>query len=177
MKLTNLFLLAAVFLGLFLISAGCTQTESKTPVITPEMTLEPLQEYTSNETLVAFVESAVKYAKENGKEKALLEFSNPNGTFVWGELYIYAYDFNGTTIAHPFNPEMIGVNRLNETDAQGNLFIKDLMDAAIKGSGFVDFCYINPANNRTVEKKLGYVEKIDDDWWLGSGIYKGPLEN
>ena len=34
--------------------------------------------------------------------------------------------------------------------------------------------YINPAHNNTVEKKLGYVEKAGDDWWLGSGIYEGP---
>jgi hypothetical protein len=24
-----------------------------------------------------------------------------------------------------------------------------------------------------VERKLGYVEKAGEDWWLGSGIYMG----
>ena len=129
---------------------------------------------TSNETLVSFVDNAVAYAQAHDRDKVLAEFSNPNGSFVRGELYIYAYDFNGTTLAHPFNPEKIGVNRLNETDAQGGLFIRNLRDAARNGNGFVWFSYINPAQNNTVESKLGYVQKVDDTWFLGSGIYYGP---
>lgn len=128
----------------------------------------------SSAQLVAFVEKAVAYARQNGKEKALEAFSNPKGPFVDGELYIYAYDMNGTTLAHPFNPEKVGVSRIAEKDASGGLFIRNLRDTAANGSGFVDFYYINPVNNRTVEKKLGYVMKVDDHWWLGSGIYFGP---
>ena len=130
---------------------------------------------TSREELVAFVRSAVAYAHTNTKENALLEFSNKNGSFVKGELYIYAYDFNGTTIAHQVNPEKIGINRLNEKDAYNNLFIKDLRYAAYNGTGFSEDYYINPLHNNSVEKKLGYVEKIDDRWWLGSGIYEAPI--
>ena len=60
----------------------------------------------SNKTeLVSFVESAVAYAQKNGKDKALKEFSNKTGSFVSGDLYIYAYDFNGTNIAHQFKPD------------------------------------------------------------------------
>ncbi len=103
-------------LGLSLISAGCMQSDSSTAVPTPESTTVPQAQYTSNETLVAFVESAVAYVQENGKKTALAEFNDPNGAFVRGELYIYAYDFNGTTLAHPVNPEKVGVNRLNETE-------------------------------------------------------------
>lgn len=59
----------------------------------------------SNKTeLVSFVESAVAYAQKNGKDKALGEFSNKTGSFVRRDLYIYAYDFNGTNIAHHSNP-------------------------------------------------------------------------
>jgi len=47
----------------------------------------------SNKTeLVPFVESAVASAQENGKDKAFDEFSNKTGSFVRGDLYIYAYD-------------------------------------------------------------------------------------
>lgn len=126
--------------------------------------------------MVAFVDEAVAYARANGKEKALAEFSNRNGSFIRGELYIYAYDFNGTTVAHPVNPEKIGVNRLYEKDATGSYFIKNLRDAAINGSGFVTYTYINPAHNNTVEQKLGYVRNVDDTWWLGSGIYYGAFD-
>jgi cytochrome c len=173
------FLLAMIVL--FVAAMGCTQAGTGTPSAAasspaPSVTqaaTTPAGSLTSNATLVAFVKEAVAYAKTNGKEAALAEFDKTNGSFVRGELYLYAYDFNGTTIAHPFNPEKIGINRLNETDAHGNYFIKDLRDAAENGTGFVEFYYINPAHNNTVEKKLGYVEKVDDTWWLGSGIYQG----
>ena len=52
------------------------------------------------------------YVQENSTERALEEFTR-------GELYICAYDFNGTTLAHPVNPEKVGVNRLNETGGGG----------------------------------------------------------
>jgi len=47
-----------------------------------------------------------------------------------------------TTLAHPFSPEKNGVNRLNEPDALGGLFIMNLRDAAVNGSGFIRFSYI-----------------------------------
>ncbi|MDD1702425.1 MAG: cache domain-containing protein [Methanoregula sp.] len=170
-----------VFVCLLIAATGCTQTQNGSAAATPSATTtvasaasqSPSANQTSNETLVAFVKEAVSYAKANGNAAAIAEFNKANGSFVRGELYIYAYDFNGTTLVHPVNPEKIGVNRLNETDAHGNYFIKDLRDAAQNGSGFVEFYYINPVHNRTVEKKLGYVEKVDDGWFVGSGIYEG----
>jgi len=169
--------MVVLVIGVVLSSAGCMQNQPGTNTSMAASTGVIQQEnITSNESLVSFVESAVAYAKTNGREKVLAEFSNPKGSFVEGELYIYAYDFNGITLAHPFNPEKIGVNRLNETDAQGELFIKNLRDMARNGSGFVRYYYINPARNRSVELKLGYVEKVDNEWWLGSGKYTGLTE-
>jgi len=101
-----------------------------------------------------------------------VEFSNPKGLFFRGVLNIYAYDINGTTIAHTMNPEKIGVNRLNEKDAKGNMFIQDLRQAAINGTGFATYYYINLTHNNTVEKKLCYAMSVDPTWLLGSGIYQ-----
>jgi cytochrome c len=121
--------------------------------------------------MVTFVHEATDYAKKNGKEAACREFSDRNGSFFRGSQYIYAYDFNGITLAHPLQKDLIGKSRLMEKDPAGDLFIRNLRDAAVNGTGFVVFHYINPAHNNTPEKKLGFVEKVDDTWWLGSGIY------
>ncbi len=172
MRISSTSFLCLCVLGLLLMAAGCTQSQPDTAASTPGSP-EP-GNYTSNETLVAFVESAVAYAHANGKEKALAEFSDPNGTFVQGELYIYAYDFNNVALAHPFDPDKISVSRMDELDAFGNPYTRQFIDAAKNGFGFVRFYYINPAHNRTVESKLGYVVKVDEDWWLGSGTYTGP---
>ena len=121
--------------------------------------------------LISFVESAVAYARESGKDKALDEFSNKTGSFVQGNLYIYAYDFNGTNIAHPFKPDWIGKNKTNETDSNGVSYIRNLIDVAKEGKGFTYFIFPNPAHSNRDEFKIGYVMKVDDTWWLGSGIY------
>lgn len=163
-----------VVLALLLIAAGCTQPSSPAMPVTPA-TAGAING-TTNETLVAFVNEAVAFARTHGKEAALAEFSSPNGTFVRGELYIYAYDFNSTTLAHPFSPEKIGVNRLYERDALGNFYAQRFIDAVNDGSGYLWFYYINPVHNNAIEKKLGYVAKVDDTWWLGSGVYYGSVD-
>src|SRR5512145_1234786 len=111
--------LSIFLVPLLLCMAGCLQAPPAEPV--PRATPVPLPQESpiSNETLVAFVDEAVAYARAHGREAALREFNNPDGPFVRGELYIYAYDFNSTTLAHPFEKEKIGVSRRNETDAFG----------------------------------------------------------
>ncbi len=163
--------LCGVALFFAVLVAGCSSTGFLTDNISGNTGSDTVTWSHPREEMVAFVNSAVEYATINGKETALLEFDKKTGSFMKGDLYIYAYDFNGTVIAHPVNPELIGVNRLNEKDAHGEYFIRNLMDAARNGSGFVTYYYINPVHNNTVEQKLGYVRKIDDTWWLGSGVY------
>jgi signal transduction histidine kinase len=113
----------------------------------------------------------VAYAKENGKDKALKEFSNKTGSFVKGDLYIYAYDFNGTCLAHPFKPNSIGKNTLNDSDSNGVLYPRNLIKIARDGKGFSYKVFPNPAHDYKEELKLCYVMRVDDNWFLGSGLY------
>ncbi|NMB78955.1 MAG: histidine kinase [Methanomicrobiales archaeon] len=168
----SLTLVVALALSLFLIAAGCTQPASTAPEV--PIPPAPVPTYTPNETLVAFVDSAVAYVKTHGKEQALAEFSNPKGSFMQGELYIYAYDFNGTTLAHPINPESVGKKR----EGANGVFVTEFGKAIRKGNGsaFYPFVYVNPAHNKALETKLGYAVAVDDTWWLGSGKYTGPVE-
>ena len=106
-------------------------------------------------------------------DEDLQEFSNPNGSFMQGDLYIYAYGYNGTTLAHPVNPETIGKIR----EGRIGEFVRDMGAVVKNGSGFYRFTYINPAHNNTLEAKLGYGVQVEEDWWIGSGIYLGPVES
>jgi polar amino acid transport system substrate-binding protein len=170
MKQTARVLLCGLLFCLVLLGTGCTQQQPGTPA--GSATVSPQVTYTSNETLVAFVDSAAAYVKAHGKEKALAEFNSRNGSFFTGELYIYAYDFNGTTLAHPVNPESVGKKR----EGANGVFVTEMANVVKNGSGYYPLVYVNPAHNGTLETKLCYGVKIDDDWWLGSGIYTGPVE-
>lgn len=125
----------------------------------------------SRDDLTAFVDSAAKYAKDNGKDKALSAFNDKNGTFFKGGLYVFAYDFEGNTLAAPTQPDLVGKNRVDAKDPNGVSFIRDMADLAKSGSGFTYYVYADPAKDMMQRLKLSYVMKVDDNWWLGAGLY------
>ncbi len=122
------------------------------------------------EAVTPFVEEAVAYARENGREKALAEFSDPNGSFKRGELYIYAYDFQGNVLGHGGDQSLIGKNLIDYTDPNGVKVIQGLIAVAETGEGWFTYTWNNPQTGKQ-EMKLGYVMRVDDTWWLGSGTY------
>jgi signal transduction histidine kinase len=106
------------------------------------------------------VEQAVAYLKANGKEKALQEFNKADGKFVKGELYVFAYDMNGVIVAQPMIPQNVGKNLLNEPDSKGKFFRKEINKLAkTKGSGFVDYTFLNPVTKQE-EPKTTYIRKV-----------------
>jgi two-component system NarL family sensor kinase len=162
----------AIFLiAIFVLAAGCMSPqapqEPAPTVTTPPTTGTPA----TAEEMVAFVMKAFEYAKIHGKEAAITEFNNLSGRFVEGELYIFAYDLEGTTLALPFQPDIIGTSRWNVTDAYGTPFIQEIIGTAESGGGFVRYYYPDPAENFTVRPKISYIMMVDRDYVIGSGIY------
>ena len=121
--------------------------------------------------LTQFVENAAAYAKEHGKEAALKEFNDINGSFINGDLYIFAYDRNGTALALPYQQGVLGTDRSSVADPNGVLFIDRLKQVAADGGGPVSYIYANPADNYAEQFKLATVLPVDDTWFVGSGIY------
>jgi signal transduction histidine kinase len=128
-------------------------------------------ESVSAQELVAFVDGAAAYAEQNGKEKAIAEFNNKEGQFVKGQLYIFADDFKGINLAHPMRPDFVGKSQFDLTDKNGVAFIQNMIAIAKTGSGLTYYIFANPADGNKDELKLVYVKKIDDNWWIGSGVY------
>jgi signal transduction histidine kinase len=119
-------------------------------------------------TLVA---KGVAFVKAEGKEKAFAEFTNPKGKFVDRDLYIFVVDFDGITLAHGGNAKLVGKDMSGLKDADGVYFIKEFIKVAKeKGSGWVDYKWVNPTNKK-IEPKSTYIQKVDN-YFLGCGIYK-----
>lgn len=126
--------------------------------------------------LVAYVQGALQFAKENGKEKSLAILNDPKGNFTRDGRYIFAYDYCGRTLALPYQPKLIGTNRIDARDPNGVDFVQQGIDTARRGSGFFYYIYPDPFRNMTQALKLSYVVNVDDTWFLGSGIYsKGEV--
>ena len=117
------------------------------------------------------VKRAAAYVKYQGKEKAVAEISKPRGMFDKGELYVFAYDLQGVMVAHPKNPALIGKNLIAVPDNEGKMFRKEIVEKAkTKGSGWVDYVYLNPETNEQ-EHKTTYLQKVGD-LILCCGAYK-----
>jgi cytochrome c len=114
---------------------------------------------------------AVAYVKAVGKEKAFAEFTNKQGKFIDRDLYIFAVDLKGLTLAHGGNEKLVGKDLYGLKDADGKPFIQNFIEVAkTKGSGWVDYKWQNPLTKK-IENKSTYVHKVDD-YFLGCGIYK-----
>ena len=114
---------------------------------------------------------ALQFAKKNGKQKALAVFNDQKGNFTRDGLYIFAYDYDGKNLALPFQPNLVGTNRIDVRDPNGVDFVRQSIDLARMGSGFHYYVYPDPSRNMTPELKLSYVANVDGTWYLGAGIY------
>lgn len=167
-----------VFLILISICAFCGCTESGTGEDSGTVQVSSINVETRNYTLSelqAFVNNATDYAKKAGKDQAAAAFNDPKGDFVDGTLYIYALDYNGNYIAHPFSPELVETDGTDRTDANGMRFVEACRDVAESGGGYVLYSYPDPSDDMKSGEKLGYISPVDDEWWIGSGIYLDDL--
>jgi len=158
--------LAAVIAGALAMGGGCGGSSK-----TQSTTTTPHGKILTKQEVVDFVTEAIKYAKAQGKDKAVAEFNNTKGKFVRGELYIYAYDWNGVALANGANPSLAGKDLIDMTDPNGVKVIQELIKVAKGGGGWVSYAWPYPGT-KINEPKLGYADKVDDTWWLGSGMYE-----
>lgn len=142
------------------------------PVTPPETPAEPDQDLNSSiPSLAAFVDDAVSFARTEGREQALAAFNNLSGNFVSGDRYIFAYDMNGTTLALPYQTGLIGRNRTAMTDINGLEIMPALISLASGGGGNMYYVYPNPDAGYKPQLKLVTVAPVDEDWFIGSGLY------
>ncbi len=121
-------------------------------------------------TINQLVKTAVAYFNQNGRESTFALISNPNGPFVKGDIYMFAYDMQGIAVAHGQNAALLGQNLIDLQDSRGNPIIRDLIEVGkTKGSGWTEYYLRN-------EFKRSYVEKVTDpktqtDYIISAGYY------
>ncbi|ABN06874.1 Cache, type 2 domain protein [Methanocorpusculum labreanum Z] len=135
------------------------------PRMTSELTV-------TQDELKAFVTNAYVYARTHEKTEALAAFNDPKGEFIDGELYIFAETLNGTMLSLPYQPALIGTDQWMAEDTTGVKYIQRQIARAEQGGGYVMYLYPNPTQDFATELKLAYVMPIDNEWFIGAGIYE-----
>jgi cytochrome c len=109
----------------------------------------------AQEAVQEWVENAKNYYRSAGKRMALAEFSDPNGMFVRGEMYIYVLDLQGTMLAHGVNTKFVGEDFMHVTDAEGKAFIQEIVETAeMEESSWVDYKWYNPVTKQWNSKDV-----------------------
>lgn len=121
----------------------------------------PLANISPEEEIMNLVFEAREYALEAGKEKAIVEFSNPAGRFTRNGSCITAYGMDGTLLADPERKTDIGT--LYIADDYDSGVVRLMRDLAASGGGL----YTDPTT-----KDFYYVSEIDGSWWICAGRIK-----
>ena len=89
--------------------------------------------------------------------------------------YVFVYDNEGNSIAHGVNQSLEGKNLYNFKDPNGVLLIRELIEAAESGGGFVEYDWENTKGQ--VNPKLGYADMLSEwGWVVGTGFWTAGLQ-
>lgn len=124
----------------------------------------------TREEVIARVNKAIEFYRQNGREKTIAELNRHDGAFAKGMDYVDVHDLNGVCIAHPRSPDLVGQNRLDSADVKGKHFIREIVDQAkTHPDGWITFMKENP-NNGKIEHKIAYWE-VHDGLIFKAGTY------
>ncbi len=123
--------------------------------------------HATKEQAQAMATKAAGLLEKQGPDKAFAAF-NAGGDWRDGDLYVFVFDNTGTWRASGARPELIGKNDLNTPDADGKLFVKEIV--AIDKNGWVDYKFKSPADNQ-IHDKSSYFVRVGD-FLVGAGAYK-----
>jgi hypothetical protein len=96
--------------------------------------------------------------------------SDPNGIFVYGDVYLYAYDFNGTCRAHGANAVLVSQDAIDWKDSDGKYRNRDMIKLVReKGFGWMEY-----RDGATI--KRAFVLGVEDpntkvQYIIGAGYY------
>ncbi len=99
------------------------------------------------------------------QQLGMIRFTTPNS-------YVFVVSTNGTVLMHGTNPNLVGKNMWNATDIHGIKIIQEAYKVAMKsGSGFIKYCWTNPATGK-ISPKITFVDYLKDwKWIICCGIY------
>ncbi len=142
----------------------------------------PEPTYAETKQLIDLVKRAAAVVKSQGQE-ACAEFKKENGSWRQGDAYIFVHDVRGTSVCHPFMPELEGTELINLQDVDGKRMVAMMVERVSEepGATWVHYRWPEPGDpNRTPVWKSAYVVRVEnqsgEDYMVGSGLYEMKTE-
>ena len=104
------------------------------------------------------------------EEIARIKYEHGNG-------YIFITDYEGNMLVHIDN-EIVGKNKLDWKDENGFEIIKEIINSAKNGGGYLSYGGVKKPTTNLVSFKTTYVKGFDKlTWAIGAGFYNDDLNN
>lgn len=117
---------------------------------------------------IELVRRGYQLMKSSGLSIAAKEISDKqSNAYRLGDLALFVYDMKGKCVANGDNNSLIGQNQFDERDQDGRYYVREMIDQANAGGGWVDFKMRNSFQATYVEK----VEMGVDTYLIGSGMF------
>lgn len=131
------------------------------------------QEHGTKDEAKALSDQAVAHIKSVGADKAFQDFTTDKAAWNKKDLYVFAFNLKGVTLAHGANEKLVGKSLAALKDQNGKMFVQEMVDVAkTKGSGWVEYDWPHPQTKK-VEGKASYALKIPEyDGFVGVGVYR-----
>lgn len=114
------------------------------------------------------VRRGYQYMKASGVSVTAKDFTDKNSNaYRLGDLYLFVYDMKGMCVAHGSNPSFVGQNQFDVKDQDGVYYVREFIDQAKAGGGWVDAKLQNSFQST-------YVEKVDmgvESYVIGSSMF------
>lgn len=93
-----------------------------------------------------------------------------------GSSYIFIYTLEGTNISDPIKPHNRGKNMIDLQDIHGKYILKELIQKAINGGGYVEYVWDNPASTKLSTKVSYGTAYTPWNWLVGTGVYLDEID-
>jgi len=94
-----------------------------------------------------------------------------------GDGYIFVYKYDGTNLATRPKPQLKGKNLIGLKDPSGVFIVKELIDKAKSGGGYLEYIWAKPSKNADVPK-LSYAVGLSKwQWMVGTGFYVDDIDD
>lgn len=114
------------------------------------------------------VKRGYQLMKKSGRTEAARAFNDrQTSEFLYGDLFLMVYDMKGVCIAHGGNTDNVGQNQYDLKDEDGLYYVREMINKAEDGGGWLDFKLKNSFF-------AVYVEPIDlgvEKYIIASGLY------
>ncbi len=122
----------------------------------------------------AMVARAIALYDALGMAKSLRRITlEPEPDFRDRDLYIFVIDLTGTNAASAMNPRAVGANAFWARDADGKLFVQEMIARASPQGAWVDYRIPDPLTGDLAPKSSWIV--LHDNLIFGCGIYLGEI--